>query len=390
MVPAIEALRGPLRPAAVGRHLAGVGGRRLLRRRGGGRQRHQRLRRPRLPRRVRGGRAPRWWPPTSGWRRGCPIPSPSTTTWWPTVCAFLADRAAAAPRRPASRPSGSWSTPGSTSARPSRSRSILLRPRIAWPTSATRCSCPRRTSGSSGSCSTSTSTGRPRAPWPPTPSGVGLGCRVLRCHDVARRPAGGRRHGRGPGRDVKAIDVTGDRSTPPGPPRQGRRRRAASATPSATWSTGRRRRRPRPDRRRARRRPPTRTTAAATRSAPLVDAAPDAAVPDRPAGGRRPPGRGVLDRRVRRRRSCAYLADPLPTTVLIAGVGEGPARRRSGRGRAHEAVRRGQAGRRRGRRHQAGHRSAPRPGGSTSTSPTRRCDSTRPPRPAWSTTSARR
>ena len=56
VVPAVAALDLPLRRARLGRHLAGVGGQGVLRSRRGRGQRHQRLRRSRLPGRLRRGR----------------------------------------------------------------------------------------------------------------------------------------------------------------------------------------------------------------------------------------------------------------------------------------------------------------------------------------------
>ena len=60
------------------------------------RQRHLRLRPPRLPARSAPSSARASSRPTSGWVLASPTPSPSTTTSWSDVRAFLADRAAAA------------------------------------------------------------------------------------------------------------------------------------------------------------------------------------------------------------------------------------------------------------------------------------------------------
>ena len=186
---------GPVRRAALGRHLAGVGGRGLLRRRCRGRQRHQRVRRPRLPAGVRrrrsvgGGHphppaAPRARPRSAVRRRR----RRRSATSWPT--------GPARPVRPASRPSGSWSTPASTSARPSRSRSSCCGPPTAWPSSATRCSSPRPTSGSSGTCSTSTGPRPATARWRRTPSAspsAVASCGPTTCATAAGSPTSWRR-----------------------------------------------------------------------------------------------------------------------------------------------------------------------------------------------------
>ena len=134
---------------------------------------------------------PRWWPPTSASGPGCPIPSRSTTSRSSTPSAASSPTGPSGPRRPASPASGSWSTPASTSARPSRSRSSCSGPTTGWPRSAGRCSCRRRTSGSSGTSSGTEVDDRREASHAAHALGIALGCRVLRAHDVrgARRTA---------------------------------------------------------------------------------------------------------------------------------------------------------------------------------------------------------
>ena len=75
----------PLRRPRLGRHLAGLGGRR-------GRLRARERwwattsaasPTPTTSRRRRGPGRP-WWPPTSGWPPGSATPTRATTTWWPT------------------------------------------------------------------------------------------------------------------------------------------------------------------------------------------------------------------------------------------------------------------------------------------------------------------
>ena len=113
--------------------------------------------------------------------------------------------------RRASPPTGSSSTPASTSARrPSSRWSCCGRRAVLAGLGLSRCCCRRRTRRSSARRSTSTSTSRATRRWPPPPSGSSLGCRIVRVHDVAgtrrvcdsagRRPA--RRHERrsAPGR----------------------------------------------------------------------------------------------------------------------------------------------------------------------------------------------
>ena len=144
--------RGPARPlrrAVVGRHVAGVGGPRRVRSRGGHGQRHQRVRRSRLP----GGRgrrpARRWWRPTSASARGSRTPSPVRRRGG-VGAAISRAIAPHGPARPVSEPIGSCSTPGSTSARPRHSRSSCCGPRVSSPVWATRCCCRRRTRPSWG------------------------------------------------------------------------------------------------------------------------------------------------------------------------------------------------------------------------------------------------
>ena len=85
---------GAVRPPDLRRHVAIVRARRRPRRRCGRRQRHQRLRRPGLPAGRREARRPRWSPPTSGWRPGCPIrPRSTRRASSRRSCAFCAERA---------------------------------------------------------------------------------------------------------------------------------------------------------------------------------------------------------------------------------------------------------------------------------------------------------
>ena len=157
MVPAIEALQRPLRRAALGRHLAGVGAARGARR-------------PARSSATTSAASPtpttsRSRPPAGASvvathiRLGPRVPDPEPVYDEPVVdavCRLPARPRPRRPRRPASRASGSWSTPASTSARPSRSRSSCCGPTTGWPRSAGRCSCRRRTSGSSATWSAPT------------------------------------------------------------------------------------------------------------------------------------------------------------------------------------------------------------------------------------------
>ena len=150
------------------RHVAGVGARRRVCSRRGDRQRHLRLRRPRLParrgeaRRVGGGHA---HPARS---RASPTPTRTTTTWSatsPSSCSTARTR----PRPRASPATRSRSTPGSTSASRSRRARCCCARATPSPRTATRCCSPRPTSGSSAWCSASSSrSGGPRRSrrWP--------------------------------------------------------------------------------------------------------------------------------------------------------------------------------------------------------------------------------
>ena len=83
----------PLRHPAVGRHLAGVGGR--ARPTGPARWWATTSAGSPTPTtcRPRPRRGPRWWPPTSASAPGSPTPSPSTTTWSTPCATFLVERA---------------------------------------------------------------------------------------------------------------------------------------------------------------------------------------------------------------------------------------------------------------------------------------------------------
>ena len=93
VVPAVEALvaRFDVPVSADTWNAQGPG--RRLRRRGGGRQRHQRLRRPGLPAHRRPAAGRRWWPPTSASPPGCRDPEPHYGDLVGEVAAFLVDRA---------------------------------------------------------------------------------------------------------------------------------------------------------------------------------------------------------------------------------------------------------------------------------------------------------
>ena len=200
VVPAVEALRGPVRPAALGRHVAGVGARRRASRPGpssattsAASPTRDYLPVVREARRV-GGRHPH--PAGAPGARSRPGLRRASSR---RSCRFLRRAGRRGRRRPASRRSGSWSTPASTSARPSRSRSSCSGRPTGWPRSATRCSSRPRTSASSASCSACAVDerrlahgGRPRPRHRPRLPGAAGPRR-------ARQPAGGRRDGRHPG-----------------------------------------------------------------------------------------------------------------------------------------------------------------------------------------------
>ena len=128
VVPAVEALRGPVRPPDLGRHLALVACSTPRSTAGASRrQRHQRLRRSRTtsPVAARHGAsvvathirlAPRVPDPAPDYPEGVVE----------AVVRFCADLGRA-PRRPASRPNGSWSTPASTSGKTEPMSLELLR-----------------------------------------------------------------------------------------------------------------------------------------------------------------------------------------------------------------------------------------------------------------------
>ena len=122
--------------------------------RGGG-QRHQRVRRPRVPGGGGRRRGDAWWPPTSGSAPRVPDPEPVYDDVVADVAGFLVERAARA--RPAGIPAGA-DRAGRRSgprARPPTSRCTLLRASRPWPPSAIRCCCRPPTRPSSAWCSTS-------------------------------------------------------------------------------------------------------------------------------------------------------------------------------------------------------------------------------------------
>ena len=199
VVPAVEALRGRFDvPISVDTWRSGVLDAALE----GGRlrgQRHQRLRRSRLPRRRRPsrrvGRGHPHPPGAPRGRSGAGLPGGRRRHGR----GLLRRAGCSAPRRPASRASGSSSTPASTSARRSPCPSSCCGRPTAWPRSATRCSCRPPTSASWARSSAWTwpiarlASVAAHAPGhrPGLPGAAG-----------ARRegePAGGRRHGGDPG-----------------------------------------------------------------------------------------------------------------------------------------------------------------------------------------------
>ena len=162
----------PLRRAALGRHLAGLGApRAALRRRRGRGQRHQRLRRPRLPRRGRRGRRVGGGHPHPARPAGARPRARSTTSRWSTRCAaFLRDRAeqaeaAGIPRERIMVDAGL--DLGKTE--PQSLELLRAHDRLAG-ARAGRCSCRRRTSGSSATWSAPTWTTAARPATPPTRS----------------------------------------------------------------------------------------------------------------------------------------------------------------------------------------------------------------------------
>ena len=122
---------------------------------------------------------------------------------WPT--------AAGGPRRPASRASGSWSTPGSTSGKTEPQSLELLRASdrlaaLGYPVFLSA-SNKRFLGHLLGHRGRPTATRRSHAAHA---LGIALGCRVLRAHDVRGRPPGRRRDGRRPGgpRPVTHVPCT--------------------------------------------------------------------------------------------------------------------------------------------------------------------------------------
>ena len=141
--------------------------------------------------------------------RGSPDPEPAVRRCHRRCPSSSSPTGPQRARRPASPASGSWSTPVSTSARPSASRSSCC----ATPTSSrarvSRCSCRRRTSGSSATSSAPRSTtgrGHARGPRARYRARLSRPASPRR----ARLAAGGRRHGgdpRGPGRPADPVSV---------------------------------------------------------------------------------------------------------------------------------------------------------------------------------------
>ena len=164
--------------------------------------------------------------------RGSPIPTRTTTTSWPTWPRFLAERAGARPRPPASPPSGSCSTPASTSARRPSSRSTLLR---ASPTLAAL-GYPLLLSASNktflGKILDLELTERREASIGAAALGIAWGCRIVRVHDVkgtcrVRDVAGRGQRGRVSTRAAAAASIWSRVTTPRWWPR-----RCAACSPS--------------------------------------------------------------------------------------------------------------------------------------------------------------
>ncbi len=169
-------------PLSVDTWRASVAGACFAARCGGG-QRHQRLRRPRLPRRCAPRPARRSWPPTSGSALG-PRPRPALRRRGRHRVRVPGRPGRAGPRRRASRPRGSWSTPASTWARPRPQSLVLLRAsdrlaelgypvflsasnkRFLW----TLLEVDRASAGEGTMAAHAL--------------GIALGCRILRAHDV--------------------------------------------------------------------------------------------------------------------------------------------------------------------------------------------------------------
>ena len=175
----------PLRRAAVGRHLAGLGGQGGLLGRRRGRQRHQRVRRSRLPaggrrRRRHGGGHPH--PP----RPADPRPRAGLRRRGGHGQRLPRRAGRPGPRRRHRRRPRSCSTPGSTSGKTADQSLTLLRAsdRLAELGYPLLLSASNKTFlGVVCGLAHRRAAGRPR--WPPPPSGVALGCRIVRVHDVA-------------------------------------------------------------------------------------------------------------------------------------------------------------------------------------------------------------
>ena len=198
VIPAIEALEAALRRAALGRHVAGVGAR--ARRSPPGRSSATTSAASPTPTTCRWPRrrARPSSPPTSGSARASPTPSPSTTTGGRRRVPLPARRGPRRPRPPASRASGSWSTPGLDLGKTEPQSLELLRAhdRLA------ALGCPLFLSASNkrflGDLLGTESTTAARRRHAAHALGIALGCRILRAHDVAGRPADRRRDGRRP------------------------------------------------------------------------------------------------------------------------------------------------------------------------------------------------
>ena len=176
--------------------------------------------------------ARRWSPPTSGWRPGCPIRTRSTRRAWSRRSCASAPSGPRGRRRPASPASGSWSTPASTSARPSRMSLELLRASdrlaaLGYPVFLSASN--KRFLGEVLGLAVDE---RRLASVAAHAQGIALGCRVLRAHDVrgSRRVAdvmAAILEARGCGRSARWLSCTS--STAPTRRWSARRRPSSSA-----------------------------------------------------------------------------------------------------------------------------------------------------------------
>ena len=275
--------------ADLGRHVAGVGARRRVRGRRGGRQRHQRVRRSRLPR-GRGRRTTRRSsPPTSGCSPACPIPSPHYDDLVGRRPRLPRRPGRARPRPPASAPEQIALDAGLDLGKTPAQSAVLLRESDVLATlgytlllSASN----KRFLGDLLGARRSTTAATRRSPRSPTASPHG--CRIVRVHDVAGSvqgvpdgrsdPRTGRNRGRGAGpvKDAAAVYVL----------------RGENADPARRGARAAARRPPR------RRRPHARRSRSSTVPG---KAAPDGS--DDVPGGAEGAGRGRWRRRSTRRRA---------------------------------------------------------------------------------------